>query len=550
MQFIRHDEGRVVMTGAAPEYQYDLKDHLGNVHITLTSNPTTDAPLATGETDREAYERGYFLEFDNVRRINSTLMDHTHLRTDLSTIPFGSETTTSNYAVRLNGTPNEKYGLARSLSVAAGDVVTMEVYAKYIDPVQSDWKQPIYDLASLITLGIANPGSGVIDGSSFSNNSITPFPFGQFIMTADDASPDDVNPGPKAYLNYVLFPADFDPTKVKFGAIKMSDAAKEDGSGVTHELLTTTIKITEPGFLYVTFSNNDPTYPEVYFDDFKVTQVMSPIIQTNDYYPFGLSFNSYQRENSLLNKYLYNGKEQQNDLSIDWYDYGARMYMPETGRWGVVDPLSEKGRKWSPYNYALNNPIRFLDPDGMRVMNPGDKFKSKEAAALDFAKLYNDNSIRDNKEYGTRIYKINGKNSQDTYYTYNAPNIGSENTVTSYPNLSQEGTFVAKAHTHGADPPVAFVDEVSDDDKASADLLGIDSFVATPNGTLFKYDHESQQAEPISKEIPSDENHHSKRVNEIDSKPLPKDEPTRNALDAFIDNVLIPLLEGASKVKQ
>ncbi len=87
------------------------------------------------------------------------------------------------------------------------------------------------------------------------------------------------------------------------------------------------------------------------------------VMQTNNYYPFGLTFGSKDYASPLTNyqknKYLYNGKELQNDgfggVELGWLDYGARMYDPMLGRWHVQDPLCEYHYNMTPYNYVLNN---------------------------------------------------------------------------------------------------------------------------------------------------------------------------------------------------
>jgi RHS repeat-associated protein len=88
----------------------------------------------------------------------------------------------------------------------------------------------------------------------------------------------------------------------------------------------------------------------------------------DDYYPFGL--NAKWQVNAT-NNYLYNKKELQSELTE--YDYGARFYDPVVARFISVDPISEQMRRFSPYDYALDNPIRFIDKDGMGPNDPNEK---------------------------------------------------------------------------------------------------------------------------------------------------------------------------------
>ena len=125
----------------------------------------------------------------------------------------------------------------------------------------------------------------------------------------------------------------------------------------------------EAGFLEI-FVNNEAQTP-VYYDNMRVTMSLGSVTEVNAYYPYGMmipNLSESAMQPGEYNAYKYNAKELQKELELNWLDYGARMYDPiGRGGWWVPDPLAEKYYAWSTYAYALNNPIRFIDPDGRDV---------------------------------------------------------------------------------------------------------------------------------------------------------------------------------------
>ncbi|AUP80095.1 DUF6443 domain-containing protein [Flavivirga eckloniae] len=94
----------------------------------------------------------------------------------------------------------------------------------------------------------------------------------------------------------------------------------------------------------------------------------SEILEENNYYPFGLRHKGYNNNPVTNHPYKYNGKELNEELGLNWYDFGARNYDASLGRWMNLDPLAEKYYEWSPYNYVKNSPITLVDPDGLDVI--------------------------------------------------------------------------------------------------------------------------------------------------------------------------------------
>ncbi|MFZ1081160.1 MAG: RHS repeat-associated core domain-containing protein [Candidatus Kryptoniota bacterium] len=89
------------------------------------------------------------------------------------------------------------------------------------------------------------------------------------------------------------------------------------------------------------------------------------VVAYNDYYPFGEQMDLRNEVNLSDARYKYTSKERDVETGYDYF--GARYYDSRIGRWLSVDPLMEKYPEWSPYSYAMCNPIRLIDTDGRRV---------------------------------------------------------------------------------------------------------------------------------------------------------------------------------------
>ena len=108
------------------------------------------------------------------------------------------------------------------------------------------------------------------------------------------------------------------------------------------------------------------------------------IKEENNYYPFGLKHKGYNANiNGTHHKYMFGGKELTEELGLNTYDFGARNYDAALGRWMNLDPLAEKMRRHSPYNYAFDNPIFFIDADGMApISSVADPIYNKKAKLI------------------------------------------------------------------------------------------------------------------------------------------------------------------------
>jgi RHS repeat-associated protein len=341
LQYIIHDEGRLLpVAGAGWEYQYVLRDHLGSARVLLSANPRFKEYKATMESDNSVTRQKEESEFLNLpgTRVVNTLANNT---------PGGNEVAV------ING--SSIVGPAISLQVMPGDAISASTYVYH---EASGFGNSLISEGTIIST-VAGAFGGISGAAGEAGRIFNG------VQNAMGLYGPAINPSanhPSAYINYMVF--DLNMVPITGGYVRVGT------SPGTVQMAP--ILIDKPGYIFLFVSNEGNSSTPVYFDDFTVQHQESKLAGVYLNYPFGAEITSHTIERHRMpeNLYRYQGKQLQQELGVDLYDFHARLYDPFLARWFSTDPKGGIMPYNSPYAAMMNNPILYSDPDGQCPICP------------------------------------------------------------------------------------------------------------------------------------------------------------------------------------
>ncbi len=350
--FIAHEEGRIrykPSVGTIPasfEFDYMLKDHLGNVRMVLTEEQQQDKyPVASLEPSKIATEKNYYdIQDANVveKTAASGITDYINdngIGNNPSDPSFEAANSTKLYKLNSN---TAKTGLGMTLKVMAGD--KLDVFGKsyyFQNNPGSSYNNnlPILDLLSGF---LGSPGAsrsttlhGVVTASQINTTAGTA---GISSMMSTQTNQSEAFPlKPRAFINVIFFDEQFKAVDFKVSMVGSNSVVKTD-----HYADFQNLTVPKNGFVYIYCSNESPV--NVFFDNIQVVHTRGAILEENHYYPFGMVMAgiSSKAAGTLENRYKFNkGTEFNNDFDIGFYETQCRSYDPQIGRFLQVDELAE-----------------------------------------------------------------------------------------------------------------------------------------------------------------------------------------------------------------
>jgi RHS repeat-associated protein len=266
----------------------------------------------------------------------------------------------------LNGGVNGRVGLAKTYRIYAGDKVKIEAYGKYTNATSTASNLSGFASALLAAYSLPAPVGGETGTPSAALNT-----WGGLVAGGSGGSGTV-----KAFVNIIVFDKNYKLIDFMWDGI--NPAANQVGATpvVAHDYMMREYTAKGESIVYMYVSNESPTLVDVYFDDVTMTYTPGNILQYNEYYPFGLSTaNSWTRENTTGNNFLYNGGTELN-TTTGVYDLHYRNYDPVLGRMNQVDPVASKYGSVTLYNYAFNSPAVMNDPLGDESVTGGKAYCS------------------------------------------------------------------------------------------------------------------------------------------------------------------------------